>query len=143
MTQPDIYYEESQKNIQTWRTTLKSGINPETGDKLLAVDKQRLRNKISALKSRMSKKTELSDLQTQLLGAKKQFDNLTCVLFDHMDKTQRTKLIKLFDEYESGSEEDKDFEIEKSGLSKKRSKQCGDNKQYFAYRLNQYVGLAR
>ena len=143
MTQPDIYYEESQKNIQTWKSTLKSGINPENGQRLLAVDKQRLRNKISALKSRMSKKSELSDLQAQLQGAKKQFDSLTCVLFDHMDGSQRKRLIEQFDQYESGSDEDKDFEIEKAGLSKKRSKQCGDNKQYFAYRLNQYVGLAR
>ena len=60
-----------------------------------------------------------------------------------MDGSQRKKLIEQFDRYESVSEEDKEFEIEKAGLSKKRSKQCGDNKQYFAYRLNQYVGLAR
>ena len=66
MTKPDVYYEESMKNIQEWKATLKSGINPEDGQRLQAVDKQRLRNKISALKSRMSKKTELSDLQAQL-----------------------------------------------------------------------------
>ena len=34
MTQPEIYYEESEKNIQLWKGILKNGINPDTGDKL-------------------------------------------------------------------------------------------------------------
>ena len=39
MTQPEIYYEESEKNIAIWKGILKSGINTETGEKLTAVDK--------------------------------------------------------------------------------------------------------
>ena len=35
MTQPDIYYEESEKNIQKWKKILKSGYN-EHGVKLEA-----------------------------------------------------------------------------------------------------------
>ena len=85
MTQPEIYYEESEKNIAQWKAILKSGINPETKERLNAVDKQRLRNKISALKSRMSKKSELSELQSLLHRARKHFDNLTNVFYDHME----------------------------------------------------------
>lgn len=65
MTEPDKYYEESNINIQQWKKTLASEKT------LTAIEKQRLRNKISALKSRMSKKSELSGLQDQIKQAKK------------------------------------------------------------------------
>lgn len=135
MTEPDKYYEESNINIQEWKNTLAQNKS------LSAIDKQRLRNKISALKSRMSKKSELSGLQDQIKQAKKQFENLVCVLFDQMDSTQRANLIDRFNNSISESEGDKDFEVERPG-GKKRQK-TSSNKQWFAFNLNKYVGLEK
>ena len=92
----------------------------------------------------MSKKSELSDLQVQIINAKRQFDSLISVLCDLMDSNQRKTLIDKFAEKdETWSEGDKEFELEKQALSRKKSKQVGDNKQYFAYSLNKFVGLAK
>ena len=143
MTQPDIYYEESEKNIQKWKSILKSG-QTEEGVKLEAVDKQRLRNKISALKSRMSKKTELTGLQGVLVKAKRRFDNLTTMFYEQMEAAQRDSIVQRTKlDLDSDEDDDKDFDVPLENRARSKSRKGGDNKQYFAYRLNQYLGFAK
>ena len=94
----------------------------------------------------MSKKSELSELQGLLWRARKRFDNLTNVFYEQMESNQREKIVKAVNrELESDGEEDKDFEVpmDKPSLTRTKSRKGGDNKQYFAYRLNHYLGFAK
>ena len=79
------YYKDSEANIAKWTKELKGGfkldektsqvIRDERGHpiKLTSGDKQKLRNRISALQSRMKKKEELVKLESSLLEHKKKF----------------------------------------------------------------------
>ena len=63
-----------------------------------------------------------------------------------MESNQREKIVKAINrELESDGEEDKDFEVpmDKPTLTRTQSRKGGDNKQYFAYRLNHYLGFAK
>ena len=56
----DKYVIESDKKIEEWRKQIKAGID-EKGKKLTNAEKQKLRNRISALQSRVRKKQEIDE----------------------------------------------------------------------------------
>ena len=56
----DKYVIESDKKIEEWRKQIKAGVD-EKGKKLTNAEKQKLRNRISALQSRVRKKQEIDE----------------------------------------------------------------------------------
>ena len=77
LTEPNRYYFESEQKIASWKKQLKDGVKVDKkGDylrdrygnfiELSADDKQKLRNQISAQRSRANKKMEMSQLSDQI-----------------------------------------------------------------------------
>ena len=60
-TEPEKYYHETETKIAAWKKELKSDVS-KNGKKLTEGEKEKLRNRISAQRSRSNKKLELESL---------------------------------------------------------------------------------
>ena len=74
LTDPDTYHFESEKKINKLMDKLKNDKN------LSSQEKQKIRNQISAQRSRQNKKQETMQFESQINYFKKQFKTLTEVL---------------------------------------------------------------
>ena len=141
LTEASIYYQASKSNIDEWQKELNSGKNKTTGKDLTAKEKQKLRNRISALKSRMSKKSELSDLEANRDLYRKRFTILIKHVYNELTVPQRDKICGLLPqmlENEDGGDLD---QHQPSRLTRQKSKNDNGEKYYFKFKLNEFLGF--
>ena len=64
-TEPKKYFLETEKKITAWKNELKRDVN-KYGEQLTEEEKEKLRNRISAQRSRSNKKLEMENLQLMI-----------------------------------------------------------------------------
>ena len=108
LTPAEDYYKTSKENIGAWQAELNSGKDKKTGKDLTPKEKQKLRNRISALKSRMSKKEELAELEESLDKHRKRFTALIKHVYNELTVPQRDKICGLLPQMIENEEADLD-----------------------------------
>ena len=109
LTEPTQYYNESQAKIREWRQIVDAGAWP-SGEELTVKDVLDLRNRISALKSRVAKKLEVAGLQEQIQQFKHQFQLLLQVVDEEMSQKNKELVQKLINDKILAKESDDEHE---------------------------------
>ena len=91
LTEPTQYFNDSQRKITEWKKYLQTGLW-SNGKQLSEKDILDLRNRISALKSRVSKKLELAGLEDEILRFKNHFKFVLKTLNDEMSNENKSKV---------------------------------------------------
>ena len=91
LTEPNKYFFESEQKIKEWKEILKSNRNKD-GRPLTNEDKQKLRNQISAQRSRSNKKIEVAGLQEQINHFKAQWRFVLKTLNEELEEGQKEKV---------------------------------------------------
>ena len=139
LTEASLYYKTSKDNIDTWQKELNSGKSNTTGKDLTPKEKQKLRNRISALKSRMSKKEELSELEANRDLHRKRFTILIKHVYNELTISQRDKICGLLPQMLEN--EEADLEAPPTRLTRQKSKTDTGEKYYFKFKLNEFLGF--
>ena len=88
LTEINKYCFESEQKIKGWKEKLKNDKS------LTSADKQKLRNQISAQRSRSNKKLEMEQFQNQIIHAQGQFAKLSKIMNEEMSPECRDRILQ-------------------------------------------------
>ena len=139
----DKYVQESEKKINEWKELLKLGVWPD-GKPVTESDIAKLKNQISAQRSRANKKMEVQALQEQIQAIHKQVKLVLKTVNDEMMPDQKQKIVDNIykDVQDKPSKEEITVDPEQSkanaSVSSKTKKACNDK---FSSIIGKFIGF--
>ena len=142
MMECDKYIQESEKKINEWKELLKTGVWPN-GKPVTENDVAKLKNQISAQRSRANKKMEVKALQEQILAIHKQV-KLVLKTVSEVMPDQRQKIVDNIysDSSNKPSQEELSINYEgngKNASASQKSKKANNDK--FSNIVGKFIGF--
>ena len=142
MMESDKYIQESEKKINEWKDLLKTGVWPN-GKPVTENDVAKLKNQISAQRSRANKKMEVKALQEQILAIHKQV-KLVLKTVSEVMPDQRQKIVDNIysDSSNKPSQEELSINYEgngKNASASSKSKKANNDK--FSSIVGKFIGF--